>query len=91
MRDKKSLLIVDDDIAHRTIRLMNLKTSILDIISRSLEKSQKNGSKNRAKSAKSSAGSHAADSGESPGKEVARLLVDKLNGTVHFPKDKMKR
>jgi hypothetical protein len=28
---------------------------------------------------------------EPPGKVVARLLVDKLNGTVHFPKDNLKR
>jgi len=28
---------------------------------------------------------------ESPGKVVARLLVDKLNGTVHFPKNSLKR
>ncbi|UCD80234.1 MAG: hypothetical protein JSW26_02035 [Desulfobacterales bacterium] len=28
---------------------------------------------------------------EPPGKVVARLLVDKLNGAVHFPKDKLKR
>jgi hypothetical protein len=28
---------------------------------------------------------------EPPGKVVARVLVDKLNGTVHFPKDKIKR
>lgn len=27
---------------------------------------------------------------EPPGKVVARLLVDKLNGTVHFPKNKLK-
>lgn len=28
---------------------------------------------------------------EPPGKVVARLLVDKLNGAVHFPKDNLKR
>ncbi len=28
---------------------------------------------------------------EPPGKVVARLLVDKLNGRVHFAKDKLKR
>jgi hypothetical protein len=28
---------------------------------------------------------------EPPGKVVARLLVDKLNGIVHFPKNKLKR
>jgi hypothetical protein len=28
---------------------------------------------------------------EPPGKVVARLLVDKLNGTVHFPKSNLKR
>ena len=28
---------------------------------------------------------------EPPGKVAARLLVDKLNGTVHFPKDNLKR
>ena len=27
---------------------------------------------------------------EPPGKVVARLLVDKLNGTVHFPKNSLK-
>ena len=27
---------------------------------------------------------------EPPGKVVARLLVDKLNGTVHFPKSSLK-
>ncbi|MEJ2168109.1 MAG: hypothetical protein P8X90_21525 [Desulfobacterales bacterium] len=28
---------------------------------------------------------------EPPGKVVARLLVDKLNGAVHFPKSNLKR
>lgn len=28
---------------------------------------------------------------EPPGKVVAQLLVDKLNGSVHFPKDKLVR
>jgi len=28
---------------------------------------------------------------EPPGKVVARLLVDKLNGIVHFPKDNLRR
>jgi hypothetical protein len=28
---------------------------------------------------------------ESPGKVFARFLVDNLNGTVHFPKDNLKR